>query len=232
MIYNDEFNRKVIFNSKNLNYLDKGGCAKVFTINETDKILKKYFKSTPTDLRISKDIFNLIRLIDSRNLMKVFDIFTSCDFNIFKDTNSHKIIGYTAKYYKSDDINPLLLDKEYLIENFRNLEKLIDIFNDLNILAKDLKEENVVFTKDNIVIIDPDLFSKPDKNKDFIKKFNSCELFSLLINIIVKYSGNTKYFRNSLMDELIDRYSFNDNISDILYKKLKYVKKPIDYFKK
>lgn len=232
MIYNDEFNRKVIFNSKNLNYLDKGGCAKVFTINETDKIFKKYFKSTPTDLRISKEIFNLIRLIDSRNLMKVFDIFTSCDFNIFKDTNSHKIIGYTAKYYKSDDINPLLLDKEYLIENFRNLEKLIDIFNDLNILTKDLKEENVVFTKDNIVIIDPDLFSKPDKNKDFIKKFNSCELFSLLINIIVKYSGNTKYFRNSLMDELIDKYSFNDNISDILYKKLKYVKKPIDYFKK
>ena len=107
-------------NLKNMTYLNKGSCAKIYYNKRI--ILKKYYAETPINLRIKEDIFNILKDINSRNFIELYDIYSTYKENL----NQQSITSaYTAKYYKDNSINPILENKNYLLENNIPEEKII-----------------------------------------------------------------------------------------------------------
>ena len=141
--------------------------------------------------------------------------------------------AYTAKYYDEKEINPLYETVDYLLDNFHELEKLFDLFTSNSIIVDDTKRENTIITKERIILIDPDSFYISTKVKEKIAFNNKTHLLILFKSIWTHSMPNIENQREALRD-------FYTKISDIpidsttnityeLSKKLKYVKKPIDY---
>ncbi len=218
-------------NLKNMTYLNKGSCAKIYYNKRI--ILKKYYSETPINLRIKEDIFNILKDINNRNFIELYDIYST-----YKENLNHQSItsAYTAKYYKDNSINPILENKNYLLENFNNLEKLFDIFTNNMICTSDIKRDNSILEKNNIIIIDPDLFYIINSTKTFLRKTNKIKLLYLFNSIIINsidddldYPRKIRILHNLLSDIII---TDKTNITYELSKKLQYIKKPIDIFKK
>ena len=66
--------------------------------------------------------------------------------------------AYTAKFYENSGINILYQPISYVLDNFRELEQLFDIFSSLSIEVNDVKRDNLVMDTNKIVLIDPDCF--------------------------------------------------------------------------
>ncbi len=94
-----------------MTYLNKGSCAKIYYNKKI--ILKKYYSETPINLRIKEDIFNILKDINNRNFIELYNIYST-----YKETLNHQSItsAYTAKYYKDNSINPILENKKEAIK--------------------------------------------------------------------------------------------------------------------
>lgn len=127
--------------------------------------------------------------------------------------------------------------KNYLLENMEKLEKLFETFSDYKICVKDVKRRNTVINRNGIIIMDPDLFYIFNENasKDFMSLVNKRKLLELVRSIMVNSeSGEVDYlmFENGINMEILD-FKVNDetNITNEVAPKLKYVKKPIYFFR-
>ena len=126
--------------------------------------------------------------------------------------------------------------KNYLLENIEKLEKLFETFSDYKICVEDVKRRNTVINRNEIIIIDPDLFYIFNENasKDFMSLVNKRKLLELVRSIMVNSeSGEVDYltFENGINMEILD-FKVNDktNITNEVVPKLKYMKKPIYFF--
>lgn len=126
--------------------------------------------------------------------------------------------------------------KNYLLENIEKLEKLFETFSDYKICVEDVKRRNTVINRNEIIIIDPDLFYIFNENasKDFMSLVNKRKLLELVRSIMVNSeSGEVDYltFENGINMEILDfKVSDETNITNEVAPKLKYVKKPIYFF--
>ncbi len=126
--------------------------------------------------------------------------------------------------------------KNYLLENIEKLEKLFETFSDYKICIEDVKRRNTVINRNEIIIIDPDLFYIFNENasKDFMSLVNKRKLLELVRSIMVNSeSGEVDYltFENGINMEILDfKVSDETNITNEVAPKLKYVKKPIYFF--
>lgn len=126
--------------------------------------------------------------------------------------------------------------KNYLLENIEKLEKLFETFSDYKICVEDVKRRNTVSNRNEIIIIDPDLFYIFNENasKDFMSLVNKRKLLELVRSIMVNSeSGEVDYltFENGINMEILDfKVSDETNITNEVVPKLKYVKKPIYFF--
>lgn len=126
--------------------------------------------------------------------------------------------------------------KNYLLENIEKLEKLFETFSDYKICVEDVKRRNTVINRNEIIIIDPDLFYIFNENasKDFMSLVNKRKLLELVRSIMVNSeSGEVDYltFENGINMEILDfKVSDETNITNEVAQKLKYVKKPIYFF--
>ena len=126
--------------------------------------------------------------------------------------------------------------KNYLLENIEKLEKLFETFSDYKICVEDVKRRNTVINRNEIIIIDPDLFYIFNENasKYFMSLVNKRKLLELVRSIMVNSeSGEVDYltFENGINMEILDfKVSDETNITNEVAPKLKYVKKPIYFF--
>ena len=126
--------------------------------------------------------------------------------------------------------------KNYLLENIEKLEKLFETFYDYKICVEDVKRRNTVSNRNEIIIIDPDLFYIFNENasKDFMSLVNKRKLLELVRSIMVNSeSGEVDYltFENGINMEILDfKVSDETNITNEVAPKLKYMKKPIYFF--
>ena len=104
------------------------------------------------------------------------------------------------------------------------------------ICTSDIKKDNSILGKNNIIIIDPDLFYIINSTKTFLRKTNKIKLLYLFNSIIINsidddldYPRKIRILHNLLSDIII---TDKTNITYELSKKLQYIKKPIDIFKK
>ena len=226
------------FVSNYMDYLDFGSCADVFY--DGDIIFKKYYPQTLNDCRLSVEMFDILKTIDNPHFIELLDIYH--DYNFIEKLKS--IIGllpfsvdaYTAKYYSDNSIDVLLEPKDYILENFRELELLISIFNENGICVRDLKRANTIIGKQGIVVIDPDLFYISSSSVEEISKLNRNWLLGLLRDIVyhsllnkANCKENTNFLDLELFNFGVTGYT---DITDYLSKKMKYIKKPLELFKK
>lgn len=115
---------------------------------------------------------------------------------------------------------------------------LFKIFSENMICTDDIKRDNAIIGKDGIIIIDPDLFYTMDSSKDSIFTLNKKNLLKLFRSIFINsfsVENEPDYgkFISFIDTELVNiEITNNTDVVHEISKKLKYVKKPIELFKK
>ncbi len=138
-----------------------GTSAEIFPITKT-LYLKKYYKDTPASARMNEETFQILKNLNHPFTNRVLELLCEEEKkkekqDFFQNPNIYQTDAYLYEFLPSEKINLIRQKKDYLFYNLRALEELIVlIFSELKIIAKDLKQENVVFYKDKIVLIDLD----------------------------------------------------------------------------
>lgn len=236
MRYIDGDGKKVKFNMNEFKFLDSGGCASVYDNNIL--IFKRYHKGTPNNLKLRKDVFNILKQIKSANFIKLYNSYY-VEYNYKRiNFNDEYLDAYTAEYYQKENIIPALINKDYLLENLKKLDDLFELLSDNRIETNDVRVQNTILTKESIVIIDPDFFEIHRNSKKEIRIWNKARLLNLVRDLLLKI----ELFKDYNTMEKMERW-FDDNFdlneitesTDLAYelsKKLKYVKKPIEVIRK
>lgn len=221
-----------------MEYLSSGECASVCHNGEI--ILKEYFSDTLMDCRLTAEVFDILKDIDNEHFMKLFDIYS--DMSLLEliqyrlKARKFVVDAYTAKYYQDDSVNVLYESIDYLLDNFGELEKLFTILADNSIVTDDVKRKNAILSPNGIIIIDPDIFSISSFSKQEIAIENKKDLLVLLRSICLYCLGEVENKEEIKRRIVLDLANIDiDPKTDITYeisKKLKQVKRPIDYLMK
>lgn len=238
MAYYNELGKKVSIDKRKMQYLNCGKCAGVF--HDKNTIFKEYFPNTPYRNRLSLDMFKLLKSIHNKHFIELYSILSDMglsDLLLYKFRRiPFSTTAYTAKYYSDNAENPLYESIDYTLDNFYELEKLFTTFTENKITVNDVKRENSILGKNNIVIVDPDCFSIAHYDSSLLAIDNKIELLMLLRSIYIagaKGHPNYKKIKKKVNAELVAiAVDENTNITSEIAKKLKYVKRPIDYFLK
>lgn len=176
---------------KNLEFNDElligeGFYSKVYRISR-DECFKK-FKKGIRDFETRKSL-DAIKLISNPNLYQIHDL---C-FDKFK------LIGYTMKYYESVDI--MNLNKRYILINYLNILELFNVLSNRGIVLSDLHQDNLLFTKEGMVIIDcDDAYIGAEPNRAM--------------------RSNIELFKEALKDKIfagsLHNHCFNDNTRSLI----------------
>lgn len=223
---------------RDFSYLDKEMCGTAF--KKDDKVLKLYFKDTLSEHRLDYEVFELLNELNSDHFIKIYELYTNLKSYLQYRFREYEFYtqGYLAQYYKSDDINILTMEKEYILENMYEIEKVVKEFTKEYIEVKDLSTSNTIFTKDRMIIIDPDCFKR-----EYYGIYSTCNNDRILENYFIGLyydffkrlcNGEDYALPGKVCSYMIDWFknaykskSVTDNISLLL----KDTKRPIDLFK-
>ena len=242
----DFYNRdNVKFDFNDMEYLSHGYNGEVFYNNKI--IFKKYFAWSEKDSRINLQLFDLLKEFKNPHFIELYDIYTKyfkieIINRIIKKirNNAFLVEGYSAKYYQEDNIDVLNSSKEYFLENLFEIEKFINELSENGIKINDMIRRNIILNKDNIVIIDPDLFylwnpisCLPANKEKLYYLFND-----LLLNEVFKIPylyTTSKYLKeqNIFKNHMYNLYATEEFcVTDEFSKILKHTKKPVELFEK
>lgn len=162
------------------------------------EIVKKYYPRTDSSNRLNIKVFNVLKQIDHINFIKLYKAYMIRNKYSLITSKKHFIDIYTGKYYQKQDIVPTLINKDYLLDNINNIENLFRIFSDNKIKTYDVKLFNTVFTKESIIIIDPDCYEISKDTRKNIESWNKKHLFELLGEILL--TGLKNCDRSDMLD--------------------------------
>ena len=180
---------------------------------------KRFYNYQYVEIRDQLEVLKRISNLELHNFCKIIDIIY----------DGNRVLGYTMVKYNDLDISILNSDCNYLITNYDNLLKDIDLLGDNYIIVEDFKEHNVMLTEDKIIIHDYDLYriaGTPDMNKII----NSARLLCLLSNLFyddkhIHYDDMDGFIFTSRMYDLINGKNDGNSLKELL----KGYKRPIDY---
>ena len=233
MIYYTKDNNKIFIPNSILNKENgHGKCGTVYKYND-DLCIKIYNRGIDFDhCLLNTDIYEDLKKIKSDNLVDI-------KMALYKDKENKSITdAYLLTYYEEKYDDFLEIYTDYLLYNLEEIFKLIKEISIFKIRLHDLKRENLILTKDNIVLIDPDrwYYKFKDSEKE-IEKLN-------INNIMAMFSKITKEsLKNNYLDFLIENNLYHYIISNklfpltsnknkvmkVLSKRLNGYKRPIDY---
>lgn len=188
-------------------YIGEGFCARVFSDGKT--ILKCYKKRMPTANRVTSGFFETLKSFKNPNFIELYESFPEQSLieRVRAKLGLSYIVGsYTAKYYQEENIDILNGYKEYLLYNLFNLEKLLNEFTENQIVSHDLSRDNVIYTSDDIIIVDPDLFGEFKVSKDIVKDINRKELIYLLENMIIASFNETNELKLKRITKQVEKF--------------------------
>ena len=234
MEFYTEDNKKIFIPDTILNNkVTNGHCGDIYELNS--KLYLKIYKNIPIteEAKLNTTLYKILKEIEHPNLGIIIEI-------LFKEQNKfhYTADAYLIKKYLEYYQDFLELPKEYIITNFEKLFELNKICSMKQIRYRDLKRENTLFTKENMVLIDLD-FSEIVRDLSYheLLKVNNSKISSLFYNMALD-SLKTKHYKllreNNLYDYVIASKLFpittNSNKSmKVLTKRLKNYARPIDY---
>lgn len=222
MILYNEKNKKVEITSK---MFDRGHCAEIHKIN--DQVCAKiYYDDCSFENRIYKSMYEDLKTIKSDYLVKLYQL-------LYKDLNHEIIRGYIMKYYIDNPLIFLYKEVEFALSMMEEHLKLIDQLSERNIIVEDLSRENIVYSDDKVIIIDPDLFYH---NYEDPYEINLCNLLNyrkLFIFYKILFQNEIKKILDVCQGFKISELLFDFNSDRQMVKSLKDnfrgYKYPIDY---
>ena len=224
MFLYDESGKKFEIDDSRENMINHGCCGEIYKYK--NDCVKLYYGSSLSDGKISKNVFETLKEIDSDYFVKLKDLLYPEGLQEFS--------AYTMKYYSAEELNILDLDTEYTLYMFREYLKLFNKFSEKKIIAEDVKRNNTIYDGKNLILIDPDLFYFSN-NVEYCKISNYNRLLQLFRSIYleeVKKILYLDYSKNPFTDlgELFN-LEMGPNMDNELSKKLKKYRCPRDYFK-
>ena len=183
---------------------------------------KKFYNYDYVDTRDQLEVLKRISNLELHNCCKILEIVY----------DGNRVLGYTMPKYIDKDISVLNSDSQYLITNYDNLVKDINLLSDNYIIVEDLKEHNVILTDDKIIIHDYDLYriaGTPERNRLINKTRFICMLSDLFYDDkhIHCDSIDSNLF-TSRMYELINAKTDGESIKKLL----KGYNRPIDFIRR
>lgn len=232
-IYYNLDGRKTVVNTRKFSFFDSGSNA--MALKNGDKVLKLYNWNTLPDKRINPLVFEYLKTVNSPSFIKFIDAYL---FDLPSEGSKKEdlvIDFYLAKYYQTRDFNVLNVDKDYLLDSFREFDRLgTDEFALHRLAFNDLLVNNTVCTSDGIVIIDPDDYCFLNVDIDIIKHHNKRALWLLFIYFCI--AGLSRAFELTEVSHTpFELMSFSvTSKTDIAFEMsnlLNRCRKPIDYFR-
>ena len=234
MIYYTKDNKEIIISDDIFNKEDNHGkCGTIYKYSD-DLCIKRYDRGIYFDhCLLNTSIYDDLKTIKSDNLVDI-------KMSLYKDKNNKNITdAYLLTYYEEKYEDFLEIPTEYLLYNLEEIFKLIKEISTFKIRLRDLKRENIILTKDNIVLIDPDRwhYEYLTKDKSEIEKLNINNIMSMF-NEITEESLQDNHFdfliENNLYYYVISSKLFpltcsKDRAMKVLTKRLNGYKRPIDY---
>lgn len=225
VLYNENRKIFVINDNYKTNGINYGQCGEIYHY-DSDKCVKIYYTDCSYNCRISKNIYEQLKDIDSDYLIKFYELF-------YSDPFLEHISGYLTKYYQSENFDFFEKSIDYNLYIMNELLKLFKKLSYNNIITSDVKKSNIIYNNEKIIIIDPDLFyqysdleiCKRENYKNLIYLFKSIYRDEFR-NLDINYKGFNPF---QYLDDLFD-FEPNEQIVDNLSKKLKKYKYPKDYF--
>ena len=226
-------------NLDDFSFLDHGNCANIYYNNNI--VFKKYKPTTQSEYKIDSKVFNILKDINNPNFIKLYETYM---LTTLKERCLHllnninfRIDAYTAKYYEKDYVDPIFINKDYLLSNLYEIEKIFCELSRYRVKVGDIHAKNTIYTKDLIIIIDPDFFQLSNFSQYEIEIINKKNILTLFESMIENSGGLFYNERNALLDWVDDNFTKDSitektNVTDFIAKQLRHVKKPIDLVKK
>lgn len=139
-----ETKKEVQFNTSKNNKIGGHQQGNIFKLSE-DTCLKVYKNIDDIDLETLK----LLKYLNLKNYYRIYDFYYDKK-GIFKAS--------LMKYYKPEEIDILSETSEYTIENLLALLSSVSTLNQNHILISDTHSDNVILGKNEITVIDTDLY--------------------------------------------------------------------------
>lgn len=231
MKYYDENGKEIIIPDSVFSVEDNHGkCGTIYKFSD-DLCIKRYDRDIYFDYcLLNTSIYDDLKTIKSDNLVDI-------KMPLYKD-NKSIIDAYLLTYYKEQYDDFLEIPTEYLLYNLEEILKLIKEISEYKIRLDDLKRENIILTKDNIVLIDPDRwyykFKDSEKEIEKLNINNIMAMFSKITKESLKNNYLDFLIENNLYDYVISNKLFpltsnKDRAMKVLSKRLNGYKRPIDY---
>lgn len=186
-------------------------------------------------------VFEILKEIQSPHLVKLqrrfYCRFSDADIEQLQTRpTTVPIDAYTRKYVREEKIDILKREKEYLLENISELQKLFDSLSQKRVSVTFRRKEDVRVDSNGIIIINPDAFlMNDDANLTFYNRI--ALLTSVRALAIQEYKEqllhpNIPSANKAIVDLLDSSMATDADIAESLSRKLEGVKKPIQYVKK
>ncbi len=212
---------KEIENIESYLYLSEGKNAKVFVYK--DNLLKLYKYDCTYKSMISKSMFKTLKEIENKNFVDLGEI-------VYREKERLFIDGYTMKKVDGDKIDLIEADTEYFLEMMHCLDNLADEFTRKRIIMYDTHEKNIIFTENNVTVIDPDKFFKSIRNKKNIFLINKLRIMEYInCTLMSDYINNN---HRNMSEIMLPNHEIRNNTDLSYYYSKRLVKKKLkDNFK-
>ena len=185
-------NDNTVINTEGFRYVNRGMKACIY--EKDGLVFKKFNTDTQPKYILKKKVFKKLKSLDIPHFITLDNYYYQ-----FKGLNELLCIdAYTYKYIDQDNTTLLFQDKEYILEMVNELTKAIDCFTKNGIGLFDCHSGNIIFSENDVTIIDPDMFYLSKMPSRILNRKNKIKLLnyikSTLNSNIEKYCDSSYYY--------------------------------------
>lgn len=202
------------------NKIGNGNNGTVYQI-DNDKCLKIYRSSA----WVNVDTLKIIKDMKFNNYYKIYDMLYDKDSN-FK--------GMIMKYYPQEEVNVLMMEKDYLLDNVNGLGRDILSLIEKGIFIVDLNIDNTIINRSGITVVDADLYIyREDYDRDLLGRMGYATFRSLVKSIIIDSISMDKPMEDvNIYKAIVENLVGNPFDTKSMEKKLVRCKYPMEYIKR
>ncbi len=202
------------------NKIGNGNNGTVYQM-DNDKCLKIYRSSA----WVNVDTLKIIKDMKFNNYYKIYDMLYDKDSN-FK--------GMIMKYYPQEEVNVLMMEKDYLLDNVNGLGRDILSLIEKGIFIVDLNIDNTIINRNGITVVDTDLYIyREDYDRDLLGRMGYATFRSLVKSIIIDSISMDKSMEDvNIYKAIVENLVGNPFDTKRMEKKLVRCKYPMEYIKR
>lgn len=202
------------------NKIGNGNNGTVYQM-DNDKCLKIYRSSA----WVNVDTLKIIKDMKFNNYYKIYDMLYDKDSN-FK--------GMIMKYYRQEEVNVLMMEKDYLLDNVNGLGRDILSLIEKGIFIVDLNIDNTIINRNGITVVDADLYIyREDYDRDLLGRMGYATFRSLVKSIIIDSISMDKPMEDvNIYKAIVENLVGNPFDTKGMEKKLVRCKYPMEYIKR